>query len=833
MTEPAREDVLRRLFPSRVPGADDSEGSLSVAGTVLGHFQIQERIGRGGMGAVFRSTDLRLDRVVALKVLSPEQSHDPSSVQRFHNEARAAAKLDHDNIAQVYFIGEDQGLHYIAFEFITGTNVRELLSRTGVVPVPETVSYVIQIAEALRSTAAAGVVHRDIKPSNIIIEPTGRVTLVDLGLARQASQAGEELTVAGTTLGTFDYISPEQAVDPRRVDVRSDIYSLGCTAYHMLTGEPPYPSRSMFQKIVDHHGSAAPDPSQKNPAVPARLSAIIRKMLASDPDERYATPEAVIRDLTGVARYLGVRPVQMTWDARPLERNWLMEHRGWIAASVAVVLLGLAINKLPVATDSPIDIQPSVSQPPAPPSTDSGSSQTASVAAPPSTTKSPAAVPASATPDTPSPPAASGTGLLTGVGAAKGELTGAFAAPGQLTETEPRTPMVVAAAKEPMFWVLVEGTKERSFPTLEAACTAAPDGATIEIRGNGKNPEPQGPVRIERKRLRLRAAPGTRPKLEFRDVANGSTAVSRWITVSRGALEIAECDLVMRVPSTRTADRWAVLSLDRCEAFTLRASTITVQNDERAQPAAMIEIAREAMNSLSMMSETEAASLEAVDISESILRGEADVIASRVVGGVSVSFASSAVAVSGSLYRVDVSQKRSMMSTEEQPTSLVLDHLTAVLDQPLLVVSADRNRPPILNVTMDDSLVVIRRTDRPLIAFSGEEDQELWLSRLQWRGQTNAFQLAGSMLEVASSPGGRPSLVWTFRDWNRIAATSSSESLQTMTPFERSDATTLLRLSETPLTAFQVRSNATGLQDRFGRPIGADVSRLPALDDPQ
>ena len=263
----ASRDRWDRLFPS-TSGVQDAGSSLNVAGLRLGAYLIQERIGRGGMGAVFRASDLRLDRIVALKILAPEYTRDPACVQRFQNEARAAAKLDHENIARVFASGEDGGQQYIAFEYVSGTNVRDMILQRGTLTSAETVNYVLQMAESLRHTSAAGVVHRDIKPSNIIITPAGRAKLVDLGLARHRTVGEDDLTVHGTTLGTFDYISPEQALDPRNVDVRSDLYSLGCTAYHMLTGEPPYNRGSMFQKVLDHHTTEVPDASSRNPLVP-------------------------------------------------------------------------------------------------------------------------------------------------------------------------------------------------------------------------------------------------------------------------------------------------------------------------------------------------------------------------------------------------------------------------------------------------------------------------------------------------------------------------------------------------------------------------------------
>jgi eukaryotic-like serine/threonine-protein kinase len=344
----ARSSVWNRLFPAE-SAADQPD---SPTGLQLDHFVIQERIGAGGMGAVFRALDTRLQRIVALKILGPAHSHDPSSVQRFQNEARAAARLDHDNIARVYYFGEDKGLHFIAFEFITGTNVRDLIRQKGRLDVADAVNYTLQIVSALRHTSAAGVVHRDIKPSNIIITPSGRAKLVDLGLARKGSaDSAGDLTLAGTTLGTFDYISPEQAKDPRNVDVRSDIYSLGCTLYHMLTGEPPYPEGTITQKLLDHHGKEPPDPARKNSRVSPDLSLIVRKMMASDPRHRYSTPDLLIRDLMLVAGSMGLRGINsegLVWmSARSVGARFWERHLGWMTTAVLLLLVVGVLQRFP------------------------------------------------------------------------------------------------------------------------------------------------------------------------------------------------------------------------------------------------------------------------------------------------------------------------------------------------------------------------------------------------------------------------------------------------------------------------------------------------------
>ena len=274
---PAASDSICRILEGRV-----------MPGDRLGHFELVEYVGGGGMGRVFRAIDTQLGRTVALKVLPPEQAADPDALQRFQNEAQSAARLDHDNIARAYYVGEDRGLHYIVFEFIEGVNVRVLVERKGPLPLAEAVSYTLQVAEALAHADARAVVHRDIKPSNVLITPEGRVKLIDMGLARlrHADPAVADLTASGVTLGTFDYISPEQARDPRNADIRSDIYSLGCTFFFMLAGQPPFPEGTVLQKLLQHQGDQPPDIRQFRPELPRG----VEPRAAEDDGERPAAP---------------------------------------------------------------------------------------------------------------------------------------------------------------------------------------------------------------------------------------------------------------------------------------------------------------------------------------------------------------------------------------------------------------------------------------------------------------------------------------------------------------------------------------------------------------
>ncbi|MDE2508939.1 MAG: serine/threonine protein kinase, partial [Planctomycetota bacterium] len=232
--------------PAPVVQPAGSGSSLSKAlplpspGDRIDVFVLEESIGVGGMGAVFRALDTRLDRHVALKILPPEQADDPEVSRRFQHEGRAAARLDHENIARVYTIGFDAGYYFIAFEFIEGETIRRRVEREGVLPPGEAINYTLQIAHALIHAVERGVVHRDIKPSNVLIDPAGRPRLADFGLAKR--DAGEvTMTVDGQVLGTPAYMSPEQAAgDVQRVGPRSDVYSLGATLYCILTGRPAF-----------------------------------------------------------------------------------------------------------------------------------------------------------------------------------------------------------------------------------------------------------------------------------------------------------------------------------------------------------------------------------------------------------------------------------------------------------------------------------------------------------------------------------------------------------------------------------------------------------------
>jgi serine/threonine protein kinase len=310
-------------------GLKPNELGRALEGHQLDHVRLEQFVGGGGMGAVFRSWDTDLHRTVAVKVLSTYQAGDVESARRFQLEARSAARLDHPNIARVHYVGEDDGVRYIVFEYIDGTNVRELIYSGGPFALVDALNYTLQIAHALSHAWQREVVHRDIKPSNILITLDGLAKLVDMGLARleQMEPTEHEQTATGVTLGTFDYIAPEQARDPRSADTRSDIYSLGCTLYFMLTGSPPFPGGTPLQKLLQHQGEDPPDVRQFRPDVTDAVAAVLERMLAKRPEERFGNPEELTAALVTCTSQLGIAPPQAALPAYLAARSW--HPRGW------------------------------------------------------------------------------------------------------------------------------------------------------------------------------------------------------------------------------------------------------------------------------------------------------------------------------------------------------------------------------------------------------------------------------------------------------------------------------------------------------------------------
>lgn len=264
----------------------------------LGRYTIIKKLGQGGMGTVFLATDTQLRRQVALKVLPREKAENPTLVKRFKAEAQAAAQLKHDNIVAIHDAGEADGLLYIALEFIDGTDAHTIVAKRGPMPAKRAMDVIRQTALALKHAHAQKIVHRDIKPSNLLIAKNGLVKLADMGLARSVDESLEtNITRAGTTVGTVDYMSPEQARNSKAADIRSDLYSLGATWFHLLTGHPPFPEGSMLNKLNAHSGAPRPDVRDENDSVSENVSVMIKRLLSVKPEDRYQTPDELLEDL--------------------------------------------------------------------------------------------------------------------------------------------------------------------------------------------------------------------------------------------------------------------------------------------------------------------------------------------------------------------------------------------------------------------------------------------------------------------------------------------------------------------------------------------------------
>ncbi len=258
-----------------------------IIGSTIGGCTIESKIGEGGMGCVYKAHHIALDIPVAVKVL-----HRAGDIlyarERFLREARIAARLRHQHIVGVLNVGNENGIDFIVMEYVDGENLLSTIKRKGKLPPEEAVTITIAVLEALGAAFENNIIHRDIKPENILIDKKGIVKLADLGVARCAEDIN--LTKTDTVLGSPLYISPEQAENPRAVDCRSDIYSLGCTFYYMLTGEAPFKGNTVVEVIMQHLKKPAPLLVDVLPCISPELSSIVAKMMEKEPSKRFQTP---------------------------------------------------------------------------------------------------------------------------------------------------------------------------------------------------------------------------------------------------------------------------------------------------------------------------------------------------------------------------------------------------------------------------------------------------------------------------------------------------------------------------------------------------------------
>jgi serine/threonine-protein kinase len=533
----------------------------------LGKYEVVAHIATGGMGAVYKAIDSVLKREVALKVLPPDMASNPTALERFRREARNAARLRHENIVTIYEFDQSGSMFYLAMEFVDGIDLQEYVGRKGRLDPEEARVVAIQAARALEHAHAQGVVHRDIKPSNFLVSRKGDtlvVKLSDFGLARETSDEDGRVTQHGHTVGTVDYMAPEQARNSGSADVRSDIYSLGCTLFHMLTGKAPFAGGSIPERLYKHAHDEPPDLRHLNPRVSEALCAVVRRMLAKDPATRYATPAALLKDLirlesatspltgpdvlAGLALAAGEKapkakqapvppralPPPPRWrrkaaqatdaDAGPPPpwRNPWAWGLGGVAVALVLAAIGLVLmlRSLRPSPEVVADVPPPVVRRPVA----DDERGPAPISLPPERGREQPAPPKSEWPVLYEPSAP----------LPKDVLTRDFLGPwSRLAEPGPDVPVLRVAR---------QATGDGAFASLDAACAAAAPGRLTVIEIDDNEPLLQAPVTVAGRSLVLRAGKGFRPLLVW-DHDRPHDGAPAFLSFARGSLTLDRLDI--------------------------------------------------------------------------------------------------------------------------------------------------------------------------------------------------------------------------------------------------------------------------------------------------
>jgi serine/threonine-protein kinase len=272
----------------------DLSGESNPKHERIGSYRILAPLGTGGMSSVYRAVHVETGHEVAVKVLTRTLAKNATLLHRFLREAKSAEALVHPNIVTIYDRGIDSGRHYLVLEYVSGGDLHDYVHRGGPLSAKEAISITRQVASGLAYAAGRGLIHRDIKPSNLLRTPEGQIKIIDLGLALRRESEDERVTRDGTTVGTVDYMAPEQARDSRAAGIQSDIYSLGCTCYYLLTGVPAYPGGDITDKLARHAHAPVPDVCELRPDVPAELGSLLARMMAKLPEERFQSYDELI-----------------------------------------------------------------------------------------------------------------------------------------------------------------------------------------------------------------------------------------------------------------------------------------------------------------------------------------------------------------------------------------------------------------------------------------------------------------------------------------------------------------------------------------------------------
>jgi serine/threonine-protein kinase len=316
----------------------------------LGGYVLRRMLGHGAMGTVYLAEDEVHHRPVAVKVLSPTSAGNGNYAASFLSEARIASQINHPNIVSVYDYGRENGHYYLAMEYVDGQSCKAKIIRDGRIPWREAIGIAVQVAGGLKAAAEQGIIHRDIKPENILLDSSGRVRITDLGLAKDVNVITP--LPSDTSLGTPDYMSPEQVNNSETVDFRSDIYSLGATLFHMICGKAPYTGRSAYEVMVKHVYSSLPSPLKYVSDLPLEVYDVLRKMMAGAPEARYQSYDELIADLEALLAGQPVRAREFA-DESMLGTNGVDDSRVeecgrrkklvWVAIVAASVLCGVGL----------------------------------------------------------------------------------------------------------------------------------------------------------------------------------------------------------------------------------------------------------------------------------------------------------------------------------------------------------------------------------------------------------------------------------------------------------------------------------------------------------
>jgi Tol biopolymer transport system component/tRNA A-37 threonylcarbamoyl transferase component Bud32 len=322
----------------------------------LGEYALLEKLGEGGMGTVYKARHAELDRLVAIKVLRKGYVEEDWAVARFRREIKAVGQLDHPHIVRAYDARKIADTHFLVMEYVDGLDLNELVDCCGPLPTADACELVRQAALGLQCAHEHGLVHRDIKPPNLMLNRQGQVKILDLGLVRVRAAGGlsGEMTAVGQVMGTPDYMAPEQVSDSHAIDIRADIYSLGCTLYKLLTGRAPFSGpqyQSLLAKMTAHNEQTPPPVGQFRNDVPAELRTVLDRMLAKAPEQRFATPAEVAGALDHLARGSDLRALLAKAEGKAADSGSVAVHAGpgagsvrgrpsWaVAASLAVLVL--------------------------------------------------------------------------------------------------------------------------------------------------------------------------------------------------------------------------------------------------------------------------------------------------------------------------------------------------------------------------------------------------------------------------------------------------------------------------------------------------------------